>query len=168
MRKNLTTVFCTSFALITALPACTKNAEELKTTAATAVTNAATTEHMATTAVVSQSSVKALAIKDEKKGSGAVAKSGKVVTVHYTGWLEENGKRGKKFDSSVDRGQPFRFTLGAGQVIPGWDQGLEGMKSGGKREITIPPELAYGAQGAGSAVPPNSALIFEVELKDVQ
>ena len=98
-----------------------------------------------------------------KKGSGAVAKAGDSVQVHYTGWLTE----GKKFDSSVDRGSPFVFKLGAGMVIKGWDEGVAGMKVGGKRQLHIPAELGYGARGAGDAIPPNAALIFDVELLGV-
>ena len=100
---------------------------------------------------------------DITAGTGATAVSGKKVTVHYTGWLTD----GKKFDSSVDHGQPFVFALGAGQVIKGWDEGVAGMKVGGKRQLKIPPELGYGARGAGGAIPPNATLIFDVELLDV-
>lgn len=96
-------------------------------------------------------------------GTGATAAAGKTVKVHYTGWLTN----GKKFDSSLDRGEPFAFSLGAGQVIKGWDEGVAGMKVGGKRQLRIPPELGYGARGAGNAIPPNSTLIFDVELLDV-
>jgi FKBP-type peptidyl-prolyl cis-trans isomerase FkpA len=96
-------------------------------------------------------------------GTGATAVSGKPVRVHYTGWLTN----GKKFDSSVDRGQPFAFPLGGGQVIKGWDEGVAGMKVGGKRQLRIPPELGYGARGAGGAIPPNATLIFDVELLEV-
>ena len=96
-------------------------------------------------------------------GTGATAVAGKPVKVHYTGWLID----GKKFDSSVDRGQPFGFTLGAGQVIKGWDEGVAGMKVGGKRQLRIPPELGYGSRGAGSVIPPNATLIFDVELLEV-
>ncbi|MBT3992249.1 MAG: peptidylprolyl isomerase [Rhodospirillaceae bacterium] len=97
------------------------------------------------------------------KGNGAKAVRHSKVLVHYTGWL----KNGTKFDSSVDRGKPFEFTLGAGQVIPGWDQGVEGMKVGGKRELVIPPELAYGKKGAGGVIPPNATLKFEIALLSV-
>jgi FKBP-type peptidyl-prolyl cis-trans isomerase len=93
-------------------------------------------------------------------GTGATATSGKTVTVHYTGWLTN----GKKFDSSVDKGQPFMFPLGGGQVIKGWDEGVAGMKVGGKRQLKIPPEAGYGAKGAGGVIPPNATLIFDVEL----
>jgi FKBP-type peptidyl-prolyl cis-trans isomerase len=101
---------------------------------------------------------------DIKVGTGAEAKSGQQVTVHYTGWLTN----GQKFDSSLDRGQPFSFKLGAGQVIKGWDEGVEGMKIGGKRQLRIPPELGYGSRGAGGVIPPNATLIFDVELLGVK
>lgn len=99
-----------------------------------------------------------------KEGSGAGARAGNTVSVHYTGWLTD----GTKFDSSLDRGQLFSFTLGAGQVISGWDQGVVGMKIGEKRKLTIAPELGYGAAGAGGVIPPNATLIFEVELFAIQ
>jgi FKBP-type peptidyl-prolyl cis-trans isomerase len=106
---------------------------------------------------------------DTKIGDGAVAHTGSKVSVHYTGWLSNNGAKGRKFDSSVDRGQPFQFTLGAHQVIAGWDEGVAGMKVGGTRTLIIPPELGYGARGAGGGViPPNATLIFDVELLQVQ
>ena len=98
-----------------------------------------------------------------KAGKGKTASSGPV-TVHYTGWLQSNGK---KFDSSVDRGEGFQFELGAGQVIKGWDEGVKGMKIGGKRKLTIPPAMGYGARGAGGVIPPNATLVFEVELLGV-
>ena len=101
---------------------------------------------------------------DTKPGSGAVAKAGQNAVVHYTGWLYENGAKGSKFDSSVERGEPFTFPLGAGRVIRGWDEGVTGMKPGGKRTLIIPPDLGYGAQGAGRVIPPNATLLFEVEL----
>jgi FKBP-type peptidyl-prolyl cis-trans isomerase len=100
---------------------------------------------------------------DLKKGTGAVAKAGQTVKVHYTGWLTD----GKKFDSSLDRNEPFEFKLGAGMVIRGWDEGVAGMKVGGKRQLRIPPDLGYGAAGAGAAIPPNSTLVFDVELLGV-
>jgi len=102
---------------------------------------------------------------DIKVGTGAVAQAGHKVKVHYTGWLTN----GKKFDSSVDRGQPFEFMLGGGQVIKGWDEGVAGMKIGGKRQLRIPPDLAYGQRGVGDGlIPPNSTLVFDVELIDVK
>ena len=104
-----------------------------------------------------------LKIDDVVEGSGAEAQAGQMVTVHYTGWLTN----GSKFDSSKDRNDPFRFKLGAGQVIRGWDEGVAGMKIGGTRKLTIPPQLGYGARGAGGVIPPNATLVFEVELLDV-
>jgi FKBP-type peptidyl-prolyl cis-trans isomerase FkpA len=101
---------------------------------------------------------------DDQVGTGAVAQAGKTVVVHYTGWLLD----GTKFDSSKDRNQPFSFPLGSGQVIKGWDEGVAGMKVGGKRTLVIPPELGYGARGAGGVIPPNATLKFEVELLDVK
>jgi len=105
---------------------------------------------------------------DTKIGDGATAKAGNKVSVNYTGWLYNNGAKGAKFDSSLDRGQPFQFTLGAHQVISGWDEGVAGMKVGGKRTLIIPPELGYGARGAGGAIPPNATLMFDVDLLQVQ
>jgi FKBP-type peptidyl-prolyl cis-trans isomerase FkpA len=101
-------------------------------------------------------------------GNGDVAKTGDQVSVHYTGWLQKpDGSKGQKFDSSKDRGQPFKFPLGQGQVIKGWDEGVQGMKVGGARELIIPPALGYGERGAGGVIPPNATLIFEVELLGV-
>ena len=105
---------------------------------------------------------------DTKIGTGAEAEPGKKVSVHYTGWLYNNDAKGAKFDSSVDRGQPFQFTLGGHQVIAGWDEGVAGMKVGGKRTLIIPPALGYGARGAGGVIPPNATLMFDVELLGVQ
>jgi FKBP-type peptidyl-prolyl cis-trans isomerase len=104
---------------------------------------------------------------DQKVGSGDVAMKGNTVSVHYTGWFYTEGKRGAKFDSSLDRNMPFEFKLGARQVIPGWDEGVEGMKVGGKRELIIPPDLGYGPRGMPGIIPPNSTLNFEVELLKV-
>ena len=115
--------------------------------------------------------VKQLEKVDTVTGSGDEATAGRVVRVHYTGWLYDAGKpdkRGTKFDSSKDSGQPFDFTLGAREVIPGWDEGVAGMKVGGKRILTIPPDMGYGARGAGGVIPPNATLVFEVELLAVK
>lgn len=109
-------------------------------------------------------------IEDINVGSGAEAIAGTTISVHYTGWLYDSAKpnnRGSKFDSSKDRNEPFEFALGAGHVIKGWDQGFAGMKVGGKRVLTIPPEMGYGARGAGGVIPPNATLVFEVELLGV-
>jgi FKBP-type peptidyl-prolyl cis-trans isomerase len=108
-----------------------------------------------------------LKYNDQKVGTGDTAVKGKSVQVNYTGWLYVDGKRGAKFDSSLDRKVPFDFILGAKQVIPGWDEGVEGMKVGGKRELIIPPDLAYGSRAVGGVIPPNSTLNFEVELLKV-
>ncbi len=104
---------------------------------------------------------------DLVQGTGAAAAAGQLVTVHYTGWLHDPSApeaKGRKFDSSRDRGQPFQFQLGAGHVIAGWDLGVLGMQVGGQRRLTIPPELGYGARGAGGVIPPNATLVFDVEL----
>lgn len=121
------------------------------------VENTSTTKPM-------QTDVTELKIKDTKVGTGAEAVNGKTISVHYTGTLTN----GMKFDSSKDRGTPFEFILGAGQVIQGWDKGFAGMKVGGTRKLTIPASMGYGAQGAGGVIPPNATLIFEVELLDVK
>jgi len=105
-----------------------------------------------------------LIISEIVTGDGDEATAGQSVTVHYTGWLQN----GSKFDSSKDRGEPFEFDLGAVRVIKGWDEGVQGMKVGGKRKLTIPPELGYGARGAGGVIPPNATLVFEVELLEVE
>lgn len=108
-----------------------------------------------------------LQYEDTVTGEGEVAQAGNHVTVHYTGWLHDAGapgNRGRKFDSSKDRRDPFAFPLGAGRVIRGWDEGVQGMKVGGTRVLTIPPDLGYGARGAAGVIPPNATLVFEVEL----
>lgn len=118
-----------------------------------------------------QSNITELIKTDETTGSGHEAAAGRTVTVHYTGWLYDQSTpdhKGKKFDSSRDRGEPFTFRLGAGRVIRGWDEGVAGMKVGGRRTLTIPPDYGYGAQGAPGAIPPNATLIFDVELLDVR
>jgi FKBP-type peptidyl-prolyl cis-trans isomerase len=108
---------------------------------------------------------------DHQIGTGALAESGKSVVVHYTGWLFDSAapeNKGRKFDSSRDRGEPFAFNLGDGQVIKGWDQGVDGMRVGGQRTLIIPPELGYGARGAGGVIPPNATLVFDIELLAVE
>ncbi len=135
--------------------------------------NADTQEPSATAEenIAMTSQITALQKIDTVVGDGREAEIGFNVTVHYTGWLYDESaedKKGEKFDSSKDRGQPFKFDLGAGQVIQGWDQGFEGMKIGGKRTLIIPSEMGYGARGAGGVIPPNADLIFDVELLDVK
>jgi peptidylprolyl isomerase len=115
--------------------------------------------------MVAQSQLK---IEDTTPGTGASPKTGQTCVMHYTGWLYENGTKGKKFDSSLDRGEPFEFEIGTGQVIRGWDEGVATMKVGGKRTLIIPPDMGYGARGAGGVIPPNATLIFDVELLDVR
>ncbi|HEY0819368.1 MAG TPA: FKBP-type peptidyl-prolyl cis-trans isomerase [Rhizobacter sp.] len=114
-----------------------------------------------------QTTASGLQYEDTTVGTGAEAQAGQHVTVHYTGWLYSNGVKGAKFDSSKDRRDPFDFGLGAGMVIRGWDEGVQGMKVGGTRVLIIPPELGYGARGAGGVIPPNATLMFEVELLGV-
>jgi peptidylprolyl isomerase len=109
-----------------------------------------------------------LQIIDSKAGTGASPKTGQTCVMHYTGWLYENGQKGKKFDSSVDRNEPFEFPIGQGHVIKGWDEGVATMKVGGKRTLIIPPALGYGARGAGGVIPPNATLMFDVELLGVK
>ena len=118
-----------------------------------------------------RTNVNELTKQDGRVGTGAEAVAGRNVTVHYTGWLYDATRadhKGTKFDSSRDRNEPFEFQLGAGQVIPGWDQGVAGMKVGGQRTLTIPPDMGYGARGAGGVIPPNATLLFDVELLDVK
>ena len=105
---------------------------------------------------------------DTVVGSGATPRRGQTCVMHYTGWLYQNGAKGQKFDSSLDRGRPFEFPIGLQRVIPGWDEGVATMKVGGKRTLIIPPELGYGSRGAGGVIPPNATLIFDVELLDVK
>lgn len=121
--------------------------------------------------MTSSTSITELQKIDTQPGTGREAESGFHISVHYTGWLYDEkaeGHKGTKFDSSLDRKQPFDFDLGAGQVIQGWDEGFAGMKVGGKRTLVIPPEMGYGARGAGGVIPPNATLLFEVELLDVK
>ncbi len=123
------------------------------------------------TSTMEKNSVSELIRTDTKLGTGAEAKAGHDVSVHYTGWLYDETApehKGRKFDSSRDRGQPFEFPLGAGHVIKGWDEGVAGMKVGGQRTLTIPPHLGYGARGAGGVIPPNATLVFDVELLGVR
>ena len=122
----------------------------------------------AQTAGATMTTPSGLKITDSKVGTGASPKPGQICVMHYTGWLYEGGAKGKKFDSSVDRGQPFEFPIGRRQVIAGWEEGVATMKVGGKRTLIIPPELGYGARGAGGVIPPNATLIFDVELLDVK
>ena len=142
----LTLVACTSSETPSAPPV---------TTTAAAPANASNAPRTTTSGLI---------IETLATGSGPAAKSGDKVSVHYTGWLTN----GTKFDSSRDRNEPFKFHLGAGQVIPGWDEGVAGMQSGGKRRLTVPAHLAYGPRGAGGVIPPNAVLIFEVELLAIQ
>ena len=109
-----------------------------------------------------------LKIIDTQVGTGASPKTGQTCVMHYTGWLYVDGAKGQKFDSSHDRGRPFEFPIGTGRVIKGWDEGVGSMKVGGKRTLIIPPELGYGARGAGGVIPPNATLMFDVELLDLK
>src|SRR5262245_56014025 len=136
--------------------------------AATVAGALAVTPTMAEPAAKTMTTPSGLQISDSKVGTGATPKKGQTCVMHYTGWLYENGAKGKKFDSSVDRGQPFEFPIGTGRVIAGWDEGVATMKVGGKRTLIIPPALGYGARGAGGVIPPNATLLFEVELLDVK
>ncbi|HEY6896272.1 MAG TPA: FKBP-type peptidyl-prolyl cis-trans isomerase [Rhodocyclaceae bacterium] len=113
--------------------------------------------------MTTETTASGLIIEDLVEGEGAVAEAGQYVQVHYTGWLTD----GKKFDSSKDRNEPFEFGLGRRQVIAGWDEGVQGMKVGGTRKLTIPPQLGYGVRGAGGVIPPNATLVFEVELLSI-
>jgi peptidylprolyl isomerase len=131
-----------------------------------AATQTATAEPTGKTMTTTTAS--GLQITDTVVGQGASPKTGQTCVMHYTGWLYKDGAKGSKFDSSVDRGQPFEFTIGVGQVIKGWDEGVASMKVGGKRTLIIPAALGYGARGAGGAIPPNATLIFDVELLGVR
>jgi peptidylprolyl isomerase len=119
---------------------------------------------LAQTAGTTVTTPSGLKITDTVVGTGASPKPGQICVMHYTGWLYQNGAKGQKFDSSVDRGRPFEFPIGQRRVIAGWDEGVATMKVGGKRTLIIPPELGYGASGAGGVIPPNATLIFDVEL----
>jgi len=122
----------------------------------------------AQTAGKTMTTASGLQIKDTVVGTGATPQRGQTCVMHYTGWLYVNGMKGKKFDSSVDRGDPFDFPLGMGRVIKGWDEGVASMKVGGKRTLIIPPALGYGERGAGGVIPPNATLMFDVELLEVK
>ena len=130
--------------------------------------NAAHTPAAAQTAGVPVTTPSGLTIIDTKVGTGASPKTGQTCVMHYTGWLYVDGKKGAKFDSSLDHGQPFEFPIGAHRVIAGWDEGVATMKVGGKRTLIIPPSLGYGARGAGGVIPPNATLMFDVELLGVK
>ena len=123
---------------------------------------------MAQTAGKAMTTASGLQIIDSTVGTGAMPKPGQICVMHYTGWLYEDGKKGKKFDSSVDRNEPFELPIAQRKVIAGWDEGVASMKVGGKRTLIIPPALGYGARGAGGVIPPNATLIFDVELLDVK
>jgi FKBP-type peptidyl-prolyl cis-trans isomerase FkpA len=152
-------------ACVVTLNACKAESTAPKTQTSTTQEKSAMTQNTNTTTVTELQKI------DTQVGTGREAEPGFNVTVHYTGWLFDaaaEGHKGKKFDSSLDRNQPFNFFLGGGQVIQGWDEGFAGMKIGGKRTLVIPSEMGYGARGAGGAIPPNAALIFDVELLDVK
>jgi peptidylprolyl isomerase len=157
MRSSRRTIIQTAFAALAAAA----GSSLMATTA-----SAQTAGKPMTTASVTTAS--GLQIIDSKVGTGASPKSGQTCVMHYTGWLYENGQKGKKFDSSVDRNEPFEFPIGQRQVIAGWDEGVASMKVGGKRTLIIPPALGYGARGAGGLIPPNATLMFDVELLAVK
>lgn len=132
------------------------------------VSGLVSTTASAQTAGKTMTTASGLQIIDTVAGDGASPKPGRICVMHYTGWLYENGQKGKKFDSSVDRKEPFEFPIGKGRVIAGWDEGVASMKVGGKRTLIIPPQLGYGARGAGGVIPPNATLMFDVELLAVK
>jgi FKBP-type peptidyl-prolyl cis-trans isomerase FkpA len=136
--------------------------------AAIAMPIAVATRASAQSAGKAMTTASGLQIIDSQVGTGASPKAGQTCVMHYTGWLYENGQKGKKFDSSVDRNEPFEFPIGQRRVIAGWDEGVASMKVGGKRTLIIPPALGYGARGAGGAIPPNATLMFDVELLAVK
>jgi peptidylprolyl isomerase len=135
---------------------------------ATLLAAGATTPAAAQSSGSTMTTASGLKIQDTKVGTGATPKAGQTCVMHYTGWLYVDGAKGQKFDSSLDRGQPFEFPIGQGRVIKGWDEGVASMKVGGKRTLIIPPELGYGARGAGGVIPPNATLMFDVELLAVK
>ena len=130
--------------------------------------SAVSTTAMAQTPGKPMTTASGLQIIDTKVGTGPMPKPGQICVVHYTGWLYQDGQKGKKFDSSVDRNEPLEFPVGQRKVIAGWDEGVASMKVGGKRTLIIPPDLGYGARGAGGVIPPNATLIFDVELLGVR
>jgi peptidylprolyl isomerase len=148
---------CTAASLVALAAAPDPSKETAPKPAAEAATKEGKTTKMITTP-------SGLQYEDTVVGTGASPKPGQKCVMHYTGWLWENGAKGKKFDSSVDRGQPFEFQIGVGMVIKGWDEGVMTMKVGGKRTLLIPPGLGYGSRGAGGVIPPNATLVFDVEL----
>jgi FKBP-type peptidyl-prolyl cis-trans isomerase FkpA len=160
MKTKSLFVLCASVFALGAVHAqtATKSADAAKPVAAAATQTAS---KIVTTA-------SGLKYEDVKVGTGAEAKAGQNVSVHYTGWLWVDNKRGSKFDSSKDRGEPFGFPLGGGRVIKGWDEGVQGMKIGGTRVLTIPPSIGYGDRGAGNVIPPGATLQFEVELLGIK
>jgi peptidylprolyl isomerase len=149
-----------SVALAAALAAASASADEKKSTAPSEPEKKSESKMTKTPS--------GLQYEDTQVGTGASPAKGQTCVMHYTGWLWENGAKGKKFDSSVDRGAPFSFPLGQGRVIKGWDEGVATMKIGGKRTLLIPPDLGYGARGAAGAIPPNATLLFEVELLEIK
>jgi peptidylprolyl isomerase len=147
------------------IPQCSKMAAvALAVAIAGGLTATTSTSVLAQGAGKTMTTASGLQMTDTKAGTGASPKTGQICVMHYTGWLYQNGAKGAKFDSSVDRGQPFEFPIGTGRVIRGWDEGVASMKVGGKRTLIIPPDLGYGARGAGGVIPPNATLVFEVEL----
>ena len=140
----------------------------LTVAAATLLVDGASAPATAQTPGRTMTTASGLKVEDTKVGTGASPKTGQTCVMHYTGWLYQDGAKGQKFDSSVDRGQPFEFQIGRGMVIKGWDEGVATMKVGGKRTLIIPPELGYGARGAGGVIPPNATLMFDVELLAVK
>jgi FKBP-type peptidyl-prolyl cis-trans isomerase len=159
---RITLFFLAAVALAACGPGPGDDGDTADTTAETSGATAASSATLETTVTDS-----GLIINEISAGDGDVAAAGQTAVVHYTGWLHDpaaESARGDKFDSSRDRGQPFSFPLGAGRVIRGWDEGVAGMQVGGRRELVIPPELGYGARGAGGAIPPNATLVFDVEL----
>jgi FKBP-type peptidyl-prolyl cis-trans isomerase len=164
MQTKILALLSTSALVVALAQAQTATATKPVETVKAAAT-AATPPTQGTKVITTASGLK---YEDTKVGTGAEAKAGQNVSVHYTGWLWVDSKRGSKFDSSKDRGQPFGFPLGGGRVIKGWDEGVQGMKIGGTRILTIPPSIGYGDRGAGNVIPPGATLQFEVELLDVK